>query len=312
MAYRIAPQAASLVEIPARTRAAVQRRFRTLLDWITPGPTEHSTYAKHRETVTARLNRVFAAHQVRLIGSHTRNTAVAKHSDLDLMLVLRTAEVKWGAGWKSSTTVLNDVRTQLQERYQTTAIVRDEQAIVIDFADGQRPVEVVPAVFGGIQNGAAIYRIPDGAGGWMATSPDAHNRFIAEKDDRSVGKLKNVAKMLKYWRACRTPSIPLNSFHIELRLAEEAVCVGVKTYGRCLYDAFRSLDKHRCSALRDPRGISGLISAANTEPKRERVQAAVVDSLFHSRAALLAEQDGDGATAIYQWTLVFNGGFPQR
>lgn len=308
MTYRTVPR----VEIPVRTRAAVQRRFQTLIDWITPGVNEQSIFAKHRATVTARLNRVFVAHQVRPIGSYTRKTAIARDSDLDLMLVLKTAEVKWGDGWKSSTTVLNEVRERLQQRYQTTGIVRDEQAIVIDFADGQNPVEVVPALFTGIENGAPVYSIPNGGGGWMETSPDAHNKLITQADVHGGGKLKNVVKILKYWRVCRTPALPLNSFHLELRLAEEDVCVGVKTYGRCLYDAFRSLDAHHCSAIRDPRGISGLIAAASSDAKRERVRAAVADSLSHARTALLAEQNGDGQTAIYQWTLVFNGGFPQR
>jgi predicted nucleotidyltransferase len=290
----------------------VQRRFQTLLDRITLGLIEQSIFLRHRQTVTARLNQAFGVHQVLPFGSHVRRTAIAKHSDLDLMLVLRVAEVQWGGQWNLSTTVLNQVREQLQDRYQRTVVVRDELAIVIDFADGQHPVEVVPAVFTGLNNGSPIYCIPDGAGGWMETSPRAHNKFILEADTRSLGKLKNVAKLLKYWRVCRTPTIPLNAFHLELRLAEEGLCAGVKTYGHCLHDAFRALNAHDCGALRDPRGISGLIPAADTDAKRERLQAAIAASMSHARTGLLAEQDGDGATAIQQWNLVFNGHFPQR
>ena len=312
MTYRSLPRPAHLVVVPGRTRVAMQHRFQTLLDRITPGLVEQSIFAKHRHTVAARLNWAFTAHQVFPFGSHIRRTAIAKYSDLDLMLVLRVAEVKWGSGWNLSTTVLNQVREQLQDRYQRTVVVRDELAIVIDFADGQHPVEVVPAVFTGLKNGGPTYCIPDGAGGWMETSPHAHNKFIVEADARSVGKLKNVAKLIKYWRVCRTSAIPLNAFHLELRLASEGLCAGVKTYGHCLHDAFRSLYAHDCGALRDPIGISGLIPAADTDAKRERLQSAVAASLGHARAALLAEQDGNGATAIQQWNLVFNGHFPQR
>lgn len=103
----------------------------------------------------------------------------------------------------------------------------------------------------------------------------------------------------------------MNSFHVELLLAQANVCSGIKTYGQCLFDAFQLLADRECRALQDPIGISGLVRAANTEAKREKVQAAVADSAFHAVKALLAEAQGDTREAVDQWDLVFDGNFPR-
>jgi hypothetical protein len=253
----------------------------------------------------------FATSKIFPIGSAVRGSAIPQTSDLDLMLVLRVHEARWGGQLTSSFTVLNNVRAQLRARYRNTEIGRDGQAVVVDFEDGERPVEVVPAVFARFQEGVPLYAIPDGQGGWITTSPALHRRYISQADARSGGKLKNVARMIKYWRWCRTPDIPLSSFHIELLMAHEGICAGVKMYGQCLYDLFQLLSKRECRALQDPLGISGLVQAANTEAKRERAVAAVSDSAFHSARALLAELQGDTEEAIRQWDIVFNRFFPK-
>jgi hypothetical protein len=231
------------------------------------------------------------------------------------MVILRRQEAAWGGQLMNSNTVLANVRRELDSRFFRTEIGKDAQAVTVSFGDGEYPVDVVPAVFAKWLRvsgaSAPSYYIPDGAGEWFLTSPGAHDKFIAQADARSGGKLKNVAKMLKYWRWCRTPEIPLNSFHVEILLASEDICSGVKTYSACLADALRELAKRDARALIDPLGISGYIKAANTETKREKVVAAVNDSAYHAASALLAERSGDAAEAVRQWDIVFNGFFPK-
>jgi hypothetical protein len=55
-----------------------------------------------------------------------------------------------------------------------------------------RPVDVVPGFYGesgedlpGNTKHYPIFYIPDGNGDWLATSPDAHNRFIHDENVRS-------------------------------------------------------------------------------------------------------------------------------
>jgi SMODS domain-containing protein len=296
---------------PLRTRAAIQVRFQKLLGRVNFSDTDLQRFHTHRESVTRRLRVSFATSKIFPIGSATRGSAIPQTSDLDLMLVLRVHEARWGGKLMSSFSVLNNVRAQLQSRYRRTDIGRDGQAIVVDFEDGQRPVDVVPAVFAGVRGAIPLYIIPDGRGGWITTSPALHRQYISHADERSGGKLKNVARMIKYWRWCRTPEIPLSSFHVELLMAHDGLCAGVKTYGQCLYNLFQLLSKRECRALQDPLRISGWVQAANTEAKRERAVAGVNDSAFHSAKALVAELEGDTPEAIPQWDIVFNGFFPK-
>ena len=294
-----------------RARVVVQARFQKLLQRISFTAATRLRSETHREGVTRRLRSSFVTNRILLIGSSARSSAIPQASDTDLMVVLRVQEARWGDKLMSSSTVLDSVRNQLQGRYRMTEIGRDGQAIVIDFGDGERAVEVVPAVFEGFRNNVPLYLIPDGQGDWMATSPEHHNRYIAKANARSGGKLKNVAKMIKYWRTCRISGISLSSFHVELLIADTGICSGVKTYGHCLFEPFRLLSTREVRALQDPLGISGLILAAKTNAQRERTLAAVNDSLAHATKALLAEQADKTDEAIHQWDSVFNGCFPK-
>lgn len=277
------------------------------------------TYRSHCVSVTKRLKKSFITNRVVPIGSQSRETSVRGVSDVDLMLVLNIREVRWGDEWKLSSTVLNNVRDQLQDRYTSTEIGRDGQAIVVDFADGQYPVDVVPAVYVGsapvnligneIKN-YPVFKIPDGEGWWMETSPLAHTRYLNLQNLRSRKKLYNVVKLVKFWRSCRFPHVPLSSFHVELLLAKQEVCLGAKTYGQCLYEALAEIRDRSARALQDPINISGLVNSAATEAKRERIQDAVSFSATHALSALVAEEAGDTNEALRQWDIVFNGQFP--
>lgn len=291
----------------------VAARFIKLLGRIAPSPRDNLVYRVHEQTVKRRLETAFQTNRVVRIGSYARGSSIRATSDIDLMLILKRDEVRWGDGWKTSPTVLGNVRDELLRRYPRTDVVRDVHAVVVRFADNQHPVDVVPAFYlqhGGVKN-YPVYMIPDGEGWWMPTSPHAQNKFIKDADERSRGKLKRVAQLIKFWRRCREPHIPLNSFHVELLLAIENICVGPKGYAVCFRDALVTLANRKYRALQDPLGISGLIPAAYTEDKRQRSLAAVIASANHAYKALIAEGQGRIAEAIRQWDIVFNYQFPK-
>lgn len=305
---------ASLLSV-LRARAIIAQRFASLLSRTALDGRALFKFARHRSTVSGRLKSSFELSQIIPIGSGARGSAIAQSSDLDLLVVLRRQEVTWGDRLMSSDSVLRNLRAELDGRFQQTELGKDGQAISVYFESGQYPVDVVPAAFSKmVQIGGRtipVYIIPNGQGEWLVTSPAAHNSYIGSGDVRSGGKLKNVAKLIKYWRWCRTPEIPLNSFHVEMLLASENICAGVKTYPTCLAEALDKLAARKCRALVDPLGISGYIKAANTESKQERVVAAVADSAFHAGRAVAAERAGDVDEALRQWDIVFNGLFPR-
>ena len=292
---------------------SVADRFKTLLARVEPSATTTRLYENHRNSVTARLKASFAANKVVLIGSNCRDTAIGNYSDADLLLVLSRSEVTRGGWLVSSDTVLKNVRLELEDRYTSTNIGKDGQAIVVDFRDGDHPVDVVPAFYEGpaasLQN-YPIYRIPDGEGGWMQTSPDAHNSYILEPDQQSRGKLKGVVRLLKFWRATR--NVPLNSFHVELLLAQSGVCNGVKSYAQCVADVMTLLCERNCRGLQDPLGISGIVKAANTEAKRQQALASLRQCAEHARQAIGNDCYGYYTTAYQEWDFVFHGHFPKQ
>jgi predicted nucleotidyltransferase len=273
---------------------------------------DNDLFSGHRATVVTALKNRFEVVKADVIGSFARATAIHGASDVDLLLVLSRSAVTWGGNLKSSGGLLGDVRDALRERYSATAIGRDGQAVVVAFNDGGHPVDVVPACYlehGGRLN-YPLYAIPDGRNGWMQTSPGAHNKFIADAEARSGGKLNYASQAFKVWRDSRAGTVPISAFHVELLLANDALADGARSYSSIFTQLLLVLARRECAALRDPIGVSGLIPACATEPKRRLAVRTVLDSARHAADALRAEERGDLREALRQWNIVFNGVFP--
>jgi predicted nucleotidyltransferase len=288
----------------------VSARFATLINWATPSSSEIRSFETHKASVASTLKSNLEVVAVDLMGSYARGSAVGGHSDIDLLAVLRTSEVKWGSSWKRSDAVMQTVRKALLARFPDTDAGRDGQAVVVQFAAGEDPVDVVPAFYIGAGPGNyPKYAIPDGAGGWMETSPQAHNRYIEFRS--GGGKVPNVARIAKWWRLSRDVEIPLSGFHVEMLLANQELCSGVKSYAQCFADLLDLLDRRECAALQDPLGVSGYLRAAATTPKRKQLCATVAWSAERARAAVEAERNRDLSEAYRLWDLVFKGAFPK-
>lgn len=267
--------------------------------------------ATHRDTIATRLSNQFSLYKLLTIGSYARGTDMAGESDVDLFAVFRRDDVMWGSGLKASTTMLDNVRLALEGRFPNTTIRRDVHAIVVSFSSGVE-VDVVPAYFAGMTSDSRFptYGMPDGNGSWMRVSPDAHAAYIQRADARANGKLRGTARILKYWRSCRTPGVPISSFHIEMLLAQEQICSGVKTYADCFTELLMKLAARECGGLRDPLGIAGNISAVKIPSAHQRTLDSVRSSRDHAKEAQRNDVFGTTAEARRQWNIVFNGGFP--
>lgn len=296
-----------------KMESIIENCFQLLLDQLEPQDSDYILYESHLNSITKRLQANFITNKIELIGSFRRGTAICDSSDIDLLLVLSRSEVKWGEVWKYSTTILSKLREQLRDRYWNTYVGIDKQAVTTHFADGKHPVDVVPAVYG--ENGGLwnypIYFIPDGDGDWMPTSPQAHNKFINDADISSGGKLKQTAKLIKFWRECRTPAIPLNMFYMEMVLAYEEICQLDMSLGLCLNNALAHLANSACASLEDPLEVSRDIEAANSGAKIEIVNQSAHIFAKKAYTALFAEDEGDFEEAFRLWNLVFNGLFPK-
>jgi predicted nucleotidyltransferase len=290
----------------------VAQRFQTLLSRIEPLQTEVDAAYTHADSVKARLAKSFALKKFVVIGSHARGTAIRAYSDVDFFAVISRADVRWGDGYVRSCTILDRVREDLGDRFWRTGTTRDGQAIMLNFGSGTSAVDVVPAFFWEMGTKWPIYQMPDGAGEWMTTNPELHGSYLRRADVQSGGKLRRTVQLLKFWRECRHPRIPLSSIHLELVLASERVCTGVQTYAQCLASAWQVLADRGCRSLRDPLQIAGLIPAAKTPAQEEQVLRSVLYARDRALGALNAEGNGDYQEALRQWDLIYNGNFPQR
>jgi hypothetical protein len=284
--------------------------FLSLLSRIAPRQSEIDAAEKHIATIRTRLAEAFDLKGCVRAGSYSRGTFIHDHSDVDLFAVVAREDFRRAGNYVTSDTALANFGRELKARFPYTAIGRDVHAIALEFSDCQ--VDVVPSFFLGMTaHNQPMYAIPDGSGGWMKTSPAQHNAYIRQEDETSRGKLRRVAQLIKFWRECRSPRVALSSFHIEMVLASEDVCRGVKSYGECVTEVLQGLAQRECRGLQDPLRISGLLPAVKTEARRVPAVASVRYSREHAKAAVRAAYLGYHEEACRQWDIVFNGNFPK-
>lgn len=290
----------------------VSNSFQELLRQIQPLQSEIDAAQGHISTIKARLASATKLELKNFIiaGSFSRGSYIRGKSDVDVFAVFSRDSVYWGGNLMASSTVLDNLKAELEGRFWNTTVYRDGQAIVVEFSDCT--VDVVPCVFAEFitEHKWPSYLIPDGEGGWMKTSPGLHNAYIKQENDATGGKLKGTAQLLKFWRECRSPRIPVSSFHIEMVLASLGICKGVKSYSSCVTELLQNLASRECRAMQDPLRVSGYIPAVKTENQRESALSSVVYSRDHAKSALSAEYNGIIAEALRQWDIVYNTYFP--
>lgn len=283
--------------------------FARLLRIIQPTEGEIKNSDSHKESTQRRLQKSFNLVKFKRIGSHARSTAINSYSDLDFLAVLTRNEAKWGDNFLNSNTVIKRISQDLSDRFVTTAVRKDMQAVVIQFRGGQKSFDVVPGFFHKIENKRPVYYIPNGYGGWMETSPEAHNSYINKENLRSGEKLKKVGQLLRFWKYSRSNAIPISSFYIDLLLAQSGVCVGAKSYPEIMYEFFKLMFDRQCRGLRDPMGVAGIVTAVKTEAQLETLSSLIESSYLHATKALTAEYNKQYQEANRQWNIVFNNQF---
>jgi hypothetical protein len=293
----------------------VSEGFSELLSRIEPNPGEVNARKTHRRSIEQALGAAFKKfNRLEIIGSHTRETAIRYQSDVDYLAVLGREDVTYGGSVVRSSTVLTNVRKVLAERFRNTEIRSDGPSVVVKFQGGEGAVDVVPGFWNGTtgQDGYPVFAIPDGGDGWLNTSPQRHSKYLAEEEQAAGYKFSRVIRLLKAWKYARTPKIPFLSFHVELLLASEGTCEGIKSYGTCLRDAFRLLRDRGGRALNDPLGISGRIPIVYTDAQADSLVNHAAHAAEHADEALWAESTGKVDEAFRQWRIVYNGAFPAR
>jgi hypothetical protein len=284
--------------------ATVEEGFRVLLSRLTPTGTETAAAKSHRATIEACLKNNFEITRFFRAGSFGNGTSIRNHSDVDYLASIPSKYIT-----VNSNSTLQKVWKALDARFPNSGIGIRGPAIMIPFGpNGSESTDVVPAhLVDSDKDKNPIYEIPDRAGGWMRTSPDAHNAYVANVDRKLNGKVKPLIRFIKAWKYFR--NAPLYSFYLEMITTRYASKEPMIVYSIDMNKIFRILWNDQLARMQDPIGISGYISPCFSEAMRQDALSKVHTALSRVEKAWDAESAKNTKDAFYWWNLVLDG-FP--
>lgn len=278
--------------------------FSDFLKKLTPSSAESAGAQSHRASIQSCLRAAYTLKRFARIGSFGNGTSIYGYSDVDYIAVLSNSDFS-----TNSSTSLAGIRGTLDRRFPSTGVFVDCPAIVCPFAGtAADQTEIVPAYIQDSSGPQPIYGIPDCAGGWKLASPDAHNAYVHRVDQKHGGRLKSLIRFIKAWKIYR--GVPISSFYLELRATLYADSEASIVYPIDLNRFFALLWDKQLASLRDPAGISGLISACPSAAKREDALSKLASALTRSEKARDAERAGNTSDAFDWWRMVYDQQFP--
>ncbi len=286
----------------------VDEAFRQFHGMLTPTHEESQAAKNHRASIEACLKKNFGTTRFFPTGSFENGTSIRGYSDGDYFACVPTENLA-----ENSFTVLQDIREVLTDAFRGTKIDIRPPAVRVCFRTVVcPPIEIVPADFiGRDKQGNHIYEIADsdGAGGWIRSSPDAHNNYVDEVDGEfgGDGEVKRLVRLLKAWKYyC---DVPIKSFYLEIFVTKHVSQKNSIVYSKDVRSILAVLWNNRLSALEDPKGISGSIQpCSSNEQKADALQKLHI-ALERAQKAREAEKRGDISGAFASWNDVYNKRF---
>lgn len=162
----------------------VSEGFEEFRKRLTTSTAETEAAKSHRASIETCLEANFGLLRFFRSGSFGNGTNVRNYSDVDYFASLSASAIK-----TDSSSTLSAMASALRKRFPTTYDIRvDSPAVVVPFgSDASEAHEIIPAELTSSSN-PRMYRIPDGSGGWMSSSPQAQNDYVRKIDDQTNGK----------------------------------------------------------------------------------------------------------------------------
>jgi len=289
---------------------SVSEGFDTFLGWLEPLSSEHEKASSHKGSVKSSLENAYECTRLFETGSFGNGTGVRHHSDTDYFAVIPKKNIS-----DNSSTALRNIRETLEATFwSTSGISVNCPAVSIPFGSyASETLEVTPCYFAGLVNTPegeqANYGIPNCSGGWMSSSPSAHNAYVRSHDNRLSNRVKPLIQLIKAWKYYN--DVPISSFHLELRTTKYAEGEKSIVYDIDLLGVFRTLNNIALASIQDPMGVSGYISACNSDAKKATA-ISKISTAFSRAEKAVAARESDPENAFYYWGLLFNNEFPSR
>ena len=282
----------------------IDEGFRDFLLKLTPSSYESDAAKRHRASIEQCIKSNLGLRRFWRTGSFGNGTSVSGFSDVDYM-----AEIPVESLHKNSSVSLRKLRNTLAKRFPNTRVRTSSPAVIVPFGtDARETTEITPAFYVGTQHRFKVYEIPDCAGGWMKSSPDAHNFYVRSVDRNLSSKVKPLVRFIKAWKYLN--NVPVSSFYLELRVAKYASKKSSILYSAHIAGIFRFLHDSELAKVRDPMGISGNISPCRTEPELRMTRSRVTTARTRVLKACEAEIRGNTREAFDWWNKLFARKFP--
>ena len=283
----------------------VDEGFRDFLVKLTPSSGETAAAKSHRQSIERCIRAQLGLNRFWRTGSFGNGTSISGYSDVDYIASIPTEKLK-----RNSNTSLRDLRNVLAARFPNTGVRSACPAVVVPFGTERKEVtEVTPADYVTKSPGYLVYDIPDCDGGWMKSSPDAHNSYVREIDHSLSNKVRPLVRFVKAWKYFR--DVPVSSFYLELRVAKYASGEWSILYAADVERVFGELQRIQLAKIQDPMGISGYVSPCRTVAQLNEAKSKLATAASRARKATAAERSGNIKDAFYWWNLVFDGRFPR-
>lgn len=282
----------------------IDEGFRDFLKTLTASSYESEAARKHRASIESCLESNFGLLRFFRIGSFGNGTSISGYSDVDYFASLPNSSLT-----QSSEYTLRKVRNALDTRFPSTGVSVNCPAVSVPFGYlVSESTEVVPAEYLGEETGFKVYDIADCADGWMRSSPDAHNGYVRNIDQKLFNKVKPLIRFMKAWKFFR--QVPITSFYLELQVARYCYDERAIVYSIDLHRILKRLYENSLARMQDPACISGYISPCKSEAQRTDALSKTLTAYVRAEKAREAEVDGDIKSAFDWWDLVFDGKFP--
>ena len=289
--------------MPTRT---VTQGFTDFLRTLTPTTVESQAAKNHRASIKTCLESNFNMTRFFRTGSFGNGTSISGYSDVDYFAEIPTCKLK-----ENSTTTLGEVRDALKRRFPNTGVRVSCPAVLIPFGtDAKESTEVTPANYieDTEEDGYRVYKIPNCSGGWMRSSPSAHNAYVRGVDEDLNGKVKPLIRFIKAWKYYQ--NVRISSFYLELRVAKYAAGESSIVYDIDVKRVFSHLHDIQLAQMQDPMGISGYISPCSTQTQLDDAKSKLTTALTRAQKARDAEDEGDTKEAFYWWNRLYASNFP--
>lgn len=280
----------------------IEDAFRTLEGWLTPSVTETQSAASHRASIEQSLKSNFGMRAFFRSGSFGYGTSVSGYSDVDYFAVFPAARLE-----SNSTLTLEKLERALAQRFPNTGVHVDAPAVVVPFGTGKSERhEIIPAHKLVSSLPWNVYGIPNRAGGWMSSSPDAYGALIDGQQNK-LGRAKAIIRFVKAWKYYR--NVPIRSFYIEMATWQYLTTQNSIIDKLDVIGMLRHLATSKLANISDPYEPNGVIYAGFTT-EIPTAQAAVNEALRLANWAYAEESAGRMQNAFAGWDAVFGGNFP--